>query len=151
MKEKGMQLSIGSKKTTSNQQWHTNPPEALKKDQETQCGMAKGSYARDERKQRKCRYDDLIVVLNDKDRLIKWVMGEGLLPKSRLCSVCEGDMNHVNCDDRSDGFKWQCGRRINSKRHKVEMSIRAGSWFAKSKMTMEEFLKYTYWWCQDLN
>ena len=60
-------------------------------------------------------------------------------------------MNRVNCDDRSDGFTWQCRRRINSKRHKVEMSIRAGSWFAHSKMTMEEFLKYTYWWCHDLN
>ena len=97
------------------------------------------------------RYDDLIVVLNDKDRLIKWVMGESLLAKSRLCSVCGGAMNRVNCDDRSDGFTWQCRRRINSKRRKVEMSIRAGSWFAHSKMTMEEFLKYTYWWCHDLN
>lgn len=42
------------------------------------------------------RYDDLIVVLNDKDRLIKWVMGESLLAKSRLCSVCGGAMNRVN-------------------------------------------------------
>ena len=45
--------------------------------------MAKGSYARDERKQRKWRYDDLIVLLKDKDRLIQWLMGEGLLAKSR--------------------------------------------------------------------
>ena len=42
------------------------------------------------------RYDDLIVVLNDKDRLIKWVMGESLLAKSRLCSVSGGAMNRVN-------------------------------------------------------
>ena len=45
--------------------------------------MAKGSYARDERKKRKWRYDDLIVLLKDKDRLIQWLMGEGLLAKSR--------------------------------------------------------------------
>lgn len=32
--------------------------------------MVKGSYARDERKEKKWRYDDLIVVLNDKDRFI---------------------------------------------------------------------------------
>ena len=31
------------------------------------------------------------------------------------------------------------------------MSIRTGSWFAQSKMTLEEILKYTYWWCQDLD
>ena len=46
-------------------------------------------------------------------------------------------------DDRSDGFKWLCRRQVNGKKHKVEMSIRAGSWFQQSKMTLEEFLKYT--------
>ena len=29
--------------------------------------------------------------------------------------------------------------------------IRTGSWFAQSKMTLEEILKYTSWWCQDLD
>ena len=36
------------------------------------------------------------------------------------------------------------------KRHKVEMSIRQGSWFEKSNMTIEEILKFTYWWCRDV-
>ena len=26
-----------------------------------------------------------------------------------------------------------------------------GSWFENSNMTIEEVLKFTYWWCQDLN
>ena len=114
--------------------------------------MAKGSYARDESKpDRKWRYDDLICRLHDKDRLIQWLMEDGLLGKSRVCSVCGDDMKLVNCDDRSDGFKWECRRRTNSKRHKVELSIRAGSWFEQSKMTLEEILKYCYWWCQELD
>ena len=146
MNEKGTQVSIGSKKPLQTSTSTQTPPEALEKDQETQCGMAKGSCARDERKQRKWRYDDLIVLLNDKDRLIQWLMGEGLLAKSLLCSVCGDDMNLVNCADRSDAFKWECRRRINSKRHKVEMSVKAGSWFAQSKMTLEEILEYTYLW-----
>ena len=54
MKEMGTQLSIGSKKPRQTSTGAQTPPEALKKDQETQYGMAKGSYARDERKQRKC-------------------------------------------------------------------------------------------------
>ena len=37
-------------------------------------------YARDERKQRRWRYDDLIILLNDKDRLIKWLMGKVCWP-----------------------------------------------------------------------
>lgn len=60
-------------------------------------------------------------------------------------------MQLVNCDDRSDGFKWECRRRTNSKRHKVELSIGAGSWFEQSKMMLEEILKYSYWWCQELD
>ena len=151
MNEKGTQVSIGAKKPRQTSTGTQTPPGPLNKDQEIQCGMAKGSYARDERKEKKWRYDDLIVVLNDKDRLIQWLMGEGLLAKSRLCSVCGSDMILVNCDDRSDGFKWECRRRIDGKRHRVEMSIRTGSWFAQSNMTLEEILKYTYWWCQDLD
>ena len=68
--------------------------------------MWKGSYARDESKpDRKWRYDDLIGRLHDKDRLIQWLMEDGLLGKSRVRSVCGDDMKLVNCDDRSDGFK----------------------------------------------
>ena len=78
-------------------------------------------------------------------------MEDGLLGKSRVCSVCGDDMKLVNCDDRSDSFKWECRRRTNSKRHKVELSIRAGSWFEQSKMTLEEILKNCYWWCQELD
>ena len=68
-----------------------------------------------------------------------------------MCSVCEDQMKLVRCNDRSDEFKWECRRQINNKRHKVENSIRSGSWFAKSNMTLEEILQFTYWWCQDLD
>ena len=36
-------------------------------------------------------------------------------------------------------------------KHKVEISVRKGSWFEKSNLTLEEILKLTYLWCQDLN
>ena len=32
-----------------------------------------------------------------------------------------------------------------------ENSIRSGSWFGKSNMTLEQILEFTYWWCQDLD
>ena len=31
------------------------------------------------------------------------------------------------------------------------MLIRAGSWFEQSKMTLEEIMKYSYWWSQELD
>ena len=48
-------------------------------------------------------------------------------------------------------LKWECRKQVNSKRHKAEVSIRKGTWFEKSKMTLEEILKLTYWRCQDLD
>ena len=53
--------------------------------------------------------------------------------------------------DRSDGVKWECRKQVDGKRHRVEKSIRKDSWFEQSKWTLEEILKFTYWWCQDLD
>ena len=36
---------------------------------------------------------------------------------------------------------------MNSKRHKVELSIQKGGWFERSNLTFEE-IKLTYWWCR---
>jgi len=33
----------------------------------------------------------------------------------------------------------------------VEKSIREGSWFENANLSMEEMLKFTYWWCQGLD
>ena len=30
------------------------------------------------------------------------------------------------------------------------MSIRKGSWFENSNLSLEEVLKLTYWWCRDV-
>ena len=77
-------------------------------------------------------------------------MTESLLGKSQLCPHYNKEMRLVTCKDRSDGFKWECRIQTSGKRHRTETSIRRGSWFAQSNMTLEEILKFTYWWCQDL-
>ena len=78
-------------------------------------------------------------------------MDEELLAKSQLYQWCDVEVKLIKCDDRSDGYKWECRRQIDSKRHKVEKSLRSESWFKNSKMTLQEILKFTYWWSQDLN
>ena len=89
-------------------------------------------------------------VLCSKDNVIRWCMDEGLIACERVCGHCNKGMKLVVCGDRSDGHKWECRRQEGGKRHKVEMSIRQGSWFKKSNMTIEEILKFTYWWCRDV-
>ena len=99
---------------------------------------------------KKWRYDDLLGLMGDKETLIHWLIA-GLMAKERVCPMCDGEMSLARCVDRSDLFKWECGREEKSKRHKAEISIRKGGWFEKSKITLEEILKLTYWWCQDLD
>ena len=109
-----------------------------------------GSYGRN-REHNKWRYDDLVTRMQDKEILIHLLMNEGLMAKERCCPMCAGEMSLTWCEDRSDGLKWECRKQINGKKHRAEVSIRRGSWFDNSKMTLEEILKLTYWWCQDLD
>ena len=99
----------------------------------------------------KWRYDDLVARMQDKEMLVHWLMDKELMAKERSCPMCAGEMSLTRCEDRSDGLKWECRKQVNGKRHKTEVSIRKGSWFDNSKMTLEEILKLTYWWCQDLD
>lgn len=89
--------------------------------------------------------------MQDKEMLIHWLMDVGLISKKHFCLLCGEEMNLRRCEDRSDGLKWECKRQENGKRYKAEISIRNGSWFDKSQMTLEEILKLTYWWCQELD
>ena len=146
----------GTKKILKcNQRTQTNP-EPTKKDCGTQCCDSDGSYSRGVADQRRgdkkvWRYDDLAVLVWDKDLLIQWLMSEKLLASRRVCPVCNSTMKLTKVEDRSDGLKWECRKQDNGKRHKVEASIRKDSWFEESNLTLEEQLKITYWWCCELN
>ena len=80
-----------------------------------------------------------------------WLMDKGLIKKVQYCGRCNFEMKLVPCSDRSDGYRWECQKQTNGKRHRVETSIRSGSWFEKSNLQLEEMLKFTYWWCRDLD
>ncbi|XP_044185087.1 uncharacterized protein LOC114960844 [Acropora millepora] len=122
------------------------------KDQGIQCSYAKGSYKRDDKEKNFTSYDDLLLrYLWDRDYTLSWLKAEGLIASSRTCGTCGSDMKWEACGDRSDGYVWQCRKQINGKRHWCERSIREGSWFENANMTLEEVMKFTYWWCQDLD
>ena len=151
MNEKVTQVSIGLKRPKQCSIGMQTSEEPAKTTEMTdcgnQCGTSKDSYGHD-RKHKTWRYDDLIAQFQDKETLIEWLMEEGLLGKKQLCSLCGDKMKLV---DRSDGVKWECRKQVDGKSHRVEKSIRKDSWFEQSKWTLEEILKFTYWWCQDLD
>ncbi|CAB4036959.1 Hypothetical predicted protein, partial [Paramuricea clavata] len=150
--EKAVQVCVKSTKTwKKNTETQTVISSLEVKSVGTQCGGEKhDSYNREE-KLKHWTYDLLRdEVLRSKEEIIQWCMDEGLIAKSRLCCHCDLPMKLVKCEDRSDKYKWECRKSVNGKRHKVEISIRKGSWFEKSNMTLEEVLKFTYWWCRDV-
>lgn len=120
------------------------------KDAESQCGGEKSSYGRSEQAGT-WTYDRVEEgILCSKHNCIRWYMDQGLITSERVCGHWDKPMKLVECQDRSDGYKWECRRQEAGKRHKTEVSIRQGSWFEKSNMTVEEILKLTYWWCRDV-
>ena len=63
--------------------------------------------------------------------------------------LCGEKMKCVPCKDRSNGLKFEC-RGKGTKRHRIERSIRQITWFEKSNVTLQEILKFTYWWTTGL-
>jgi len=151
MADKSIQVSIACKSCKKTLKCRTQSlPEPTKKECGTQCSQSVGSYGRSAHS-KKWRYDDLLIRLYNKEHLIEWLMEEKLLARSHLCPQCNTEMKLIKCEDRSDGCKWECRSQSNGKRHKVELSLRKDSWFERSNMTLEEMLKFTYWWCCDLD
>ena len=99
-------------------------------------------------------YDELKEkYLWSKEFTLCWLKDEALIASSRVCDVCQSSTNWVECSDRSDGNVWQCRQigQIGRKRHRVERSIRGGNWFENSNLSVEEVIKFTYWWCLGLD
>ena len=121
MVDKVVQVAIGSKRPPQVTPICETIPENPKgKDERaTQCGISQtGSYGRNNQ-HKKWRYDDLLGLMGDKEILIHWLIEEGLMAKERVCPMCDGEMSLARCVDRSDLFKWECGRQEMSKSHKA--------------------------------
>ena len=108
-----------------------------------------GSYNRLERQEKRIftTYDYLRDnILCDMETTFEWLKKEGLIAVERNCPKCGSKMAWVQCKDRSDGVKWECRRKVKGKGYCCEVSIRKDSWFEKSNMTLQEIIKYIYWW-----
>ena len=83
-------------------------------------------------------YDDLVQdVLVSKELTIKWLMDEKLIASKQKCERCGEEMSLVECNDRSDGFRWECRKQVKGRHHKFTLSIRKGSWFEESNLMIK--------------
>ena len=84
-------------------------------------------------------------VLRDPDTTIQWCQRNFLLAYQRDCSKCDTDCNLVTRDG-IDGYAWRRRR----KGCQAVSSIRKGSFFEGSHLTLEQILQIVYWWSCDL-
>lgn len=76
---------------------------------------------------------------------IRWLASRGLLVNSRECDVCPG---HVRCRltnqaGSADHCEWRCPNCT------FKASIRHGSFFTGSHMTLMQIVELIYHWCRD--
>lgn len=123
----------------------------LRVDKATQTEQWHSTYQRLER-QHSLTYDDLLRnYLSTREITLQWLRDDGFIASQRICKVCLSPMSWVSCEDRLDGFRWECRRYLNGKRHRAVTSIRSGSWFQAANLSIEEVLKFTYWWTSGLS
>jgi hypothetical protein len=86
----------------------------------------------------------LCSLFNDHSMAIEFLKDIGFLRKAMRCGSCEGDMTWSAHPILSDGFAWRCNRRVAGVKCGHMASIRRGSWFQRSRLTLLEILLITY-------
>ena len=74
------------------------------------------------------------------DEQISFLQQKGLLATAMTCSGCNAPMVLGRKRDISDGSIFRCARC------KTTKSLRAGSFFSKSKLPLQKWLLLLYWW-----
>ena len=81
------------------------------------------------------------VVWGGTPTIIAWLRSKGLLASSCTC-LCGNAMRERSKRQITDGICWYCPSCKKTK------SIRKGSFFEKSKLTLQEWLMLIYWWAR---
>ncbi|GBL74685.1 hypothetical protein AVEN_243571-1 [Araneus ventricosus] len=84
-----------------------------------------------------------------KKDVIDWYMKMNLIAKEYVCPIC-GEKMVLPERDGSDGYSWVC-RKYGLNAHYVRKTVRKGSWFDESKLSISEILILTYLWVKKTN
>ena len=91
------------------------------------------------------KYDDIYEICHDPVTLQDWLRENGLIGDfEELCDVCLHGNIRLRKDNSysKDGYVWRC----TYKECNFKISIREGSWFAKSHLSLSDIVKLTYYW-----
>jgi hypothetical protein len=88
-------------------------------------------------------FRDLILLIPTPDTAIQFAAERGLLANSSTCQRCNRPRFIRHDAARGDGVIWRC-----STCHSAQ-SIRAGSFFSKSNLSIDKILLFSYGWSRD--
>ncbi|KAJ4425773.1 hypothetical protein ANN_27396 [Periplaneta americana] len=87
---------------------------------------------------------------SDIGKLVRFLQQKGILATRYTCPKCGGGMKLAPRKDIGDGLTWKCCKK---QLHKilVQRTLRKGSWFAFSKMSLSRVFDLTYIWVAQLS
>ena len=86
----------------------------------------------------------LTFLFSDKDLGIRFLKDVGLISSKVPYNTCGRDMTWCAEPTTTDGFRWQCRRKVAEVKCSQSNAIRQGSWFQQSKLTFQEVLYLTH-------
>ena len=86
----------------------------------------------------------LIHLFTDHSMAIEFLKDIGLLRRTMQCNSCGREMTWSVRSNVTDGYVWRCQRRVAGAACKQSTSIRHGSWFQLSRLTLYEIMLLTY-------
>ncbi len=87
----------------------------------------------------------LVQTVSTTDATIQFCKDRGLIADAPVCRYCRHTLTWSAKAEVGDGYTWRCTHRGCRKRSR-NCSIRHGSWFSDSKMSLKKILKLTYYW-----
>lgn len=86
---------------------------------------------------------DLYTLILAENTGVEWCMYMGLLSSNRNCNHCGFEMRLKKKQNTRDKIRWVCTRKSCVKQ---EASVRLGSWFENSHLTIKQIMLITYEW-----
>lgn len=113
------------------------------KDQLTQLGSESAvSYAgkqKDTEAGENITYRYLLMnIIPNKDTTLEFCFKMELIPRIRECPTCTKPILLIKDSKVSDQHRWYCREKKGPNKHEHRLSIRSGTFFEKSNMTIEE-------------
>jgi hypothetical protein len=86
----------------------------------------------------------LTYLFTDRAVAIEFLQDVGLLRSQMPCNTCGRDMKWASDSSVREGFRWRCQKRVTGTKCNRSASIKHGSWFQRSNLTLLEILVITY-------